>query len=153
MCQRDDDAIIVLGCRMILGIGVDLCQSSRWQRLLDRYGERPLRRILSEEEVNLLSSGSPNCLADRAAGRWALREAIGKAMGIGLSGWNLRELIYSEGAVKAVGSLKKKLNSLGVEKIHATISHNAGLSVAVVVLEKKLEDGIFKMSNRCATDG
>jgi holo-[acyl-carrier protein] synthase len=138
---------------MIIGICVDLCKTSRWQRLLDRYGERSLQRVLSEDEVNLLLSGSANCLAERAAGRWALREAIGKAMGIGLSGWNLRELRYTEGVVKTVGNLGKKLKSLGVEKIHATISHDSGLSVAVVVLEKKLEIGILKMSNKCATDG
>ncbi|MDR0498756.1 MAG: holo-ACP synthase [Holophagales bacterium] len=122
---------------MIIGVGVDLCQSSRWQRLLDRYGERSLRRMLSEEEVFFLLSGSPKCLAERAAGRWALREAVGKAMGVGLSGWNLRELRYSENGVKTLGSLKKKLESLGVDKIHATISHDGGLSVALVVLEKK----------------
>ena len=121
---------------MIIGIGIDLCQSGRWLRLLDRYGERSLRRVFSEEEANLLLSSPPKSLAERAAGRWALREAMGKAMGTGLKGWDMRELQYAAGRVKTSGSLKKKLEGLGVEKIHATISHDGGFSVAVVVLEK-----------------
>jgi holo-[acyl-carrier protein] synthase len=120
---------------MIVGVGVDLCPAARWRRLLDRYGMRPLRRMLPECEMKYLLSGDPKKLAERAAGRWALREALGKALGTGLAGWGLRELRYLDGATAAEGNLKKKLDELEVTKIHATLSHDGGLSVALVVLE------------------
>ena len=120
---------------MIVGIGVDLCPAGRWRRLLDRYGERPLRRMLSEEEACSLLAGPPGKLAERAAGRWALREALGKAMGTGLSGWDMHELDYSHGRARARGGLEKKLGGMGVGKINAALSHDGGFSIAVVVLE------------------
>jgi holo-[acyl-carrier protein] synthase len=121
--------------RMIVGIGVDVCSASRWERLLGKYGERSMRRIMPEKEVSLLLSGQPKTLPERVAGRWALREAIGKAMGTGLSGWSLPDLQYETGRVKAGGRLKNMLDGMGVGKIHATLSHDRGFSVAIVVLE------------------
>jgi holo-[acyl-carrier protein] synthase len=128
----------ILDRAMIIGIGVDLCPAARWQRLLNRYGVRSLGRMLSEREMNFLLKGDSKKLAERAAGRWALREALGKAMGIGLEGWKLRELQYLDGQATAEGNLKKKLNELEVSKIHATLTHDCGLSVALVVLESNL---------------
>jgi holo-[acyl-carrier protein] synthase len=91
--------------------------------------------MLPEDEINSLLNGDPQKLAERAAGRWAMREALGKAMGTGLDGWKLRELHYLGGLAMAEGGLKKKLDDLEVGKIHATLSHDGGLSVALIVLE------------------
>jgi len=122
---------------MIIGIGVDLCEASRWQGLLDRYGHKAVRRILSGEEANSLLSSPDRSLAEKAAGRWALREAVGKAMGTGLSGWDLRDLRYEKGEAVAVGKLKKKMDDMGIGRVHATLSHDCGISVAIVVLESR----------------
>jgi holo-[acyl-carrier protein] synthase len=125
---------------MIIGIGIDLCKASRWQSLLDRYGHKAVRRILSAEEANLLLSSQAGSLAEKAAGRWALREAVGKAMGTGLNGWDLRDFRYEKGKAVAVGELKKKMDGLGVDSVHATLSHDCGISVAIVVLESRKSD-------------
>ena len=50
----------------------------------------------------------------------------------------MRELQYVAGQVKILEILEKKLEGLGVEMIHATISHDGGFSVAMAVLEKSL---------------
>jgi holo-[acyl-carrier protein] synthase len=121
---------------MIVGVGVDVCPADRWRRLLDRFGERSLRRVLPQAEVDALLGGHPERLAESAAGRWALREALGKAMGTGLDGWSPRELLYERGRASVAGRLEKMLADLGAGRVHATLSHDGGLSVAVVVLER-----------------
>jgi len=103
---------------------------------LDRYGERSLRRMLPEAESENLLGGNQTHVAERAAGRWALREAMGKAMGAGISGWSLRELHYEAGRAVATGKLKKMLEEMGADRVHATLSHDGGISVAMVVLER-----------------
>ena len=65
---------------MILGLGTDLCPPARWARLLERFGEKPIHRILHPEEAAYLLKGNQRRLPERLAGRWALREAFGKAL-------------------------------------------------------------------------
>lgn len=120
---------------MILGLGTDLCPSARWARLLDRFGEKALRRVLADPEVDYLLHGNPGRLAERAAGRWALREAFGKALGVGLDGWSWRQLRFLDGRLWAEGELAAMIQSRGIEKIHGSLSHDGGMSFAVVILE------------------
>jgi holo-[acyl-carrier protein] synthase len=120
---------------MILGLGTDLCPSARWARLLDRFGEKALHRVLADPEVDYLLQGNPGRLAERAAGRWALREAFGKALGVGLDGWSWRQLRFLDGRLWAEGELAAMIQSRGIEKIHGSLSHDGGMSFAVVLLE------------------
>src|SRR5262245_36413029 len=61
-----------------LGIGVDLVEVSEAQRLLDRWGERLLRRVLTEQEqAYVLRNASP---AKHLAARLAAKEAVYKAL-------------------------------------------------------------------------
>jgi holo-[acyl-carrier protein] synthase len=63
---------------MIRGIGVDIVSVSRIERLMDKYGEKILRRILSgHERENMPRAGA----AEYVASRFALREALVKATG------------------------------------------------------------------------
>ncbi len=120
---------------MILGLGTDLCPSARWARLVDKFGEKALRRMLHPEEAELLLAGSPARLAERLAGRWALREAFGKALGTGLDGWSWRELRYRDGRLWAEGGLADLLAARGIRRLHGSLSHDGGVAFAVVLLE------------------
>ncbi len=120
---------------MILGLGTDLCPSARWAKLLERYGDRTVQRILVPEEAALLLKGPQARMAERLAGRWALREAFGKALGVGMEGWNWRELRFEDGRLWAEGSLAELLRERGIAKLHGSLSHDAGLAFAVVILE------------------
>jgi len=120
---------------MIAGLGTDICPAARWIHLLDRFGEKPVRRILSPEEADYLLKGNRQRLPERLAGRWALREAFGKALGVGLDGWSWRELRFRDGHLWAEGELARKLQRKGVAHMHGSISHDSGVAFAVVILE------------------
>ena len=68
---------------MIAGIGVDIVDVARVQALLDRYGERFLRRVYTEAETAYAMGGENR--AERLAGRFAVKEAMMKALGTGKS--------------------------------------------------------------------
>lgn len=120
---------------MILGLGTDMCPSSRWAHLLERFGDRSARRVLHPDEADYLLAGNRQRLPERLAGRWALREAFGKALGVGLEGWSWKELRYRDGRLWAEGVLQDRLVSQGIAWIHGSVTHDAGLSLAVVILE------------------
>lgn len=120
---------------MIHGLGTDICPSARWAHLLERYGEKAIQRVLCLEEAGELMAGSQKRLAERLAGRWALREAFGKALGQGMEGWSWKELRFRDGRMWAEGSLCALLSARGIERLHGSVSHDGGLAFAVVVLE------------------
>ena len=120
---------------MILGLGTDLCPSLRWQHLLARFGEKIVRRILQTQEADELWAGNAQRLPDRMAGRWALREAFGKALGVGLDGWSWKELRYRDGRLWAEGALLALLEARQVSRLHGSVTHDGGLAFAVVMLE------------------
>jgi holo-[acyl-carrier protein] synthase len=120
---------------LIAGLGTDLCPASRWEHLLTRFGEKAPRRILHEEEAAYLLAGNRQRLPERLAGRWALREAFGKALGVGLDGWSWKQLRFLNGRLWAVDELAALLGSRGIDHIHASVSHEGGMAFAVVILE------------------
>ena len=66
---------------MIIGIGSDLIDIRRIQRTLDRYGERFIHRIFTEEERR--KSERRAARAPSYARRFAAKEACSKALGTG----------------------------------------------------------------------
>ena len=120
---------------MILGLGTDLCPAARWNHLVARFGEKVVRRILAEEEMAYLMGGNRTRLPERLAGRWALREAFGKALGVGLDGWSWRHLRFMNGRLWAEHELTALLARRGVDHLHASVSHDNGMAFAVVILE------------------
>lgn len=120
---------------MIIGLGTDLCPASRWEHLLDRFGEKAPRRILHPDEADMLLRGNRQRLPERLAGRWALREAFGKALGLGLDGWSWKQLRFLNGQMWAEGDLAAMLSNRGIVLLHASVSHDKGMALAVVILE------------------
>ncbi len=120
---------------MIRGLGTDLCPPARWAHLIERFGEKVVHRVLHPDEAAYLLRGNAKRLPERMAGRWALREAFGKALGVGLEGWSWKELRFFEGRLWAEGALVEFLKARGIQALHGTVSHDGGLALAVVVLE------------------
>jgi len=121
---------------MIAGLGTDICPAARWARLLDRFGEKGLRRVLCADEADYLLAGNRQRLPERAAGRWALREAFGKALGVGLDGWSWKELRFLDGRLWAEGELALMIKARGIEGIYGSVTHDGGIAFAVVILEQ-----------------
>ena len=122
---------------MILGIGVDLCEVDRVERLLGKDRERFLRRVFGKREASYCDARRRPAM--HFAARLAAKEAFLKAVG---SGWRLgcQQVEVVRGASgrpdlvlsgRAADTLKRR----GVTRAHLTLTHTSGLAVAVVILE------------------
>jgi len=124
---------------MIFGIGVDVLEAARIQKVLARFGEHFIDRLLMPaERAQLGRTKRPERFI---AMRFAAKEAIVKAMGTGFAhgiwirdvgvvqnAWGKPEVAYSPRGEK----VRRKL---GIGGGHVTLTDEAGLIVAVAVLE------------------
>ncbi|MHB1604823.1 MAG: holo-ACP synthase [Leptospirales bacterium] len=119
----------------ILGIGVDFVSISRIDGLCIRFSERFLERVFTCGEIRESRGRS-----DYLAGRFAVKEAVLKAMGTGLSkGMKWREietLTLPNGLpeTQCTGEAKVRMNQRGVGEIWVSISHDMGSATAFVIL-------------------
>jgi holo-[acyl-carrier-protein] synthase len=124
---------------MIIGIGTDLIEVKRISDVIDRHGERFLKRIFTPLEIQYCSSRKAAPL--HYAGRFAAKEAAFKAMGKGWGGdisWNEIE-IYNEPSGAPHLNFYGKALALVTEKqmsaAYVTITHIEEFAAAAVVLE------------------
>jgi len=124
---------------MVLGIGVDIVEIERVRALLERHGDRFVDRVLSPGEKAYCSRRADP--APSIASRFAAKEAVLKALGIGWSGgvrWQDVEVVRGEVGpprVELHGRAARVAENLGVRSTHITLSHDGGAAVAVAVLE------------------
>jgi holo-[acyl-carrier protein] synthase len=124
---------------VIAGIGVDLVDIARVDKLLDAKGERALRRLFTSEEVAYAHSRP--LPAQHLAARLAAKEAAFKALsGNRLArgiGWKEIEVVRGEhGPTLALhGRAAERAAELGVTSIWVSLTHSATTAGAVVVLE------------------
>lgn len=121
------------------GIGMDLCEIARFERILEK-GDGFLRRYYApEEEAYILSRG--RMAAQSAAAMFAAKEAFLKAAGIGIGGGvPLTDVaVAHESSGQPVYALSgralEKLHAMGAEKAWLSLSHEAGMAAAVCVIE------------------
>ena len=125
---------------MIAGIGVDIVDIARIQAMLDRYGEKFLARVYTEAETAYAMGGANR--AERLAGRFAVKEAVMKALGTGKSQgilWRDVETLrgrLGKPEVRLHGQAVKWATLQGFGVAHASITHDGGKAVAFVILEK-----------------
>ncbi len=123
---------------MILGLGLDLVSIPRFQRFLERWGERGLRRVFTPAELDYCAS-LPVPAASFAA-RFAAKEAFLKALGTGLSGhrWTDVEVVRADSgqpSLRLHGGATAAARRRGVIACHLSLTHTVELAGAVVVLE------------------
>lgn len=123
-------AATATGEAMIVGIGVDLVDVPRFERSLSRT-PRLLTRLFSPGERML----KPRSLAARYAAKEALIKALGGSDGVH---WTEIEVVSEPSGRPAFavrGSTADVLAARGVTATHLSLSHDAGLATAYVVLE------------------
>ena len=123
----------------VLGIGVDLVECARIQRSLDRFGEKFLRRVFTEGEIEY--SMSMKFPARHLAARFAGKEAVSKAFGTGIGkamGWrniDIRKQKSGEPFLVFSGPAQELATKRGVTSALITLSHTDHHAVACVMLE------------------
>ncbi|SIT65892.1 holo-[acyl-carrier protein] synthase [Ectothiorhodosinus mongolicus] len=123
----------------IIGIGTDLVRIERIERALERHGERFAQRILHPQEyAQWQESAQPAALL---AKRFAAKEALAKALGVGIGAQlslhdicvTHSELGRPELALSGAGAATAA--RLGVTRLHLSLSDEADHALAFVVAE------------------
>lgn len=125
---------------MIYGVGADLVEPGRVALLLEKYGERFARRVLSGTEWPAYQAAARPDLF--LAGRFAAKEAFSKALGTGLRHpATLRAISVLQDrlgkpSLAFAPALECLLRERGIVGHHLTLSHERSLACAFVVLER-----------------
>ena len=131
---------------MIIGLGEDLVEISRIERLIRDKGDRFLQKCFTAAEI---AKGDTHKDALRKtayfAKRFAAKEACLKALGTGMReglGWHDMEVGNDDlgrPVLCVTGGVRKRLDILTPEDkkayVHITLSDEAGLAKATVILE------------------
>ena len=75
---------------MILGTGIDLCAVGRIEKAIER--PRFLERLYTEAERRRISAASGLRRGEIAAGLFAAKEAVAKALGTGFDGFGFADI-------------------------------------------------------------
>ncbi|MEH6632914.1 MAG: holo-ACP synthase [Halopseudomonas aestusnigri] len=133
---------------MILGIGNDLVDIRRIEKSLEKYGERFIARVFTEQEaITAKSRANP---AATFAKRFAVKEACAKALGTGL--WRHGVLFTDIGVInKESGQPQLELKGAAAEhlrdmvpkgmtpRLHVTISDDYPHAQAFVLISAEPE--------------
>jgi holo-[acyl-carrier protein] synthase len=115
---------------MIVGVGIDVCDVERFAASIAR---RPglVQRLFTPDEAE-------RPIASQAA-RFAAKEALAKALGApaGLVWLDAEVITDGDGkpSFRIVGTVAERAAELGVDTIHVSLSHDAGIASAVVICE------------------
>lgn len=119
-------------------IGTDLCNPKRIQATYKKFGDKFLRRILTDKEKKYVLSSKPQMIK-RLAGRYAAKEAVSKALGIGIrKGIDFKdiEVVHGEHNMpklvlhnEALAEAKKQ----GLNDWSISISHEDIMVIATVI--------------------
>ena len=110
---------------MIIAIGVDIVEVERIR--LAMRDPRFARRILTSTELELASN------AQFVSGRWAVKEAVAKAVDVQLS-WHDVEVLPDERGRPVARIVHDKFDSAEF-RLHVSISHEKGHAVGMAVVE------------------
>ncbi len=115
---------------MIVGVGIDVVDIERFGASLERTPGLAERLFTPVERERPLAS---------LAARFAAKEAMAKALGApGDMHWHDAEVV-SEASGRPLlelrGTVRAKANAIGATSVHLSLSHDAGIASAVVVLE------------------
>ena len=113
-------------------IGIDVIRTSRMNRLIERFGEKGLRRFLSDDEITLVKSYTT------AAGFWAAKEAFSKALGVGIgtecSFYDIK-IYKSEKGAPLFALSKNIIDKFNILNASLSITHDGEYAISVVCIE------------------
>jgi holo-[acyl-carrier protein] synthase len=122
----------------MLRTGVDLIEVNRIEKTIERYGDRFLRRVFTERELQY-GAGRPHVLA----ARFAAKEAVSKLLGLGIHhrdgvDWLDIEVLSAERGdprLQLFGRAAARSQELGLREIALSLSHTREHAIAVVIAQ------------------
>ena len=123
---------------MTLSTGVDIIELDRIHRALERYGDRFLARLYTPEEIARYGKRLPELAA-----RFAAKEAVSKALGVGINhmsvhgiGWREVEVLpdpLGKPVLNLTGRARQLAQEQGLRQWAISLSHGRDYAVAFVV--------------------
>ena len=115
--------------------GVDIIEIKRVEKVAFSYGDRFLKRIYTDGEIEYCRGRAP-----QLARRFAAKEAVMKALGTGIRGvgWRDVEITRKRGMaphIKLHGRAKKRASQIGLKGLAISLSHSKEFAVASVIGE------------------
>ena len=120
----------------IFGVGIDIVEVERIKKIHQKYGEKFARKILSNNELK-------NFLKDKnkihfLAKRFAAKEAVGKALGVGIKNGSILKNIEIKNDINGKPFVNindiEKLNMTEKKEIHISLSDEKKFAVANAVI-------------------
>jgi len=121
----------------IIAHGIDLVDCPRIEQMIDRHGERFVRRVFTDAEQAYAKADKNEI--EKLAGRFAAKEAVLKLIGTGWRGkiaWTDIEIINNAAGqpeVTVTGEVKRIAGELGIDHISVSITHTANFAIASAV--------------------
>jgi holo-[acyl-carrier protein] synthase len=114
----------------VIGVGIDVVDIDRFELSLERTPTMRDRLFTPGEATLPLAS---------LAARFAAKEALAKALGAphGMA-WHDAEVLSEDSGRPVLtirGTVRARADELGVRHLHLSLSHDAGIASAVVMLE------------------
>ena len=121
---------------MILGIGNDIVEIRRIEKAIEN--ETFKKRVYTSNEIELIEKKGAGKIASYA-GRFSAKEAISKAIGTGVRGFNLIDIeILSDEFGKPVVEFKNSLaEEMRDKRVELSISHSKEYATAVAIIQNK----------------
>mgnify|MGYP003497666824 FL=1 len=123
---------------MIFGIGVDITAVKRFEKWVN--SPDMIERFFNEKEIK--SGKSLSAICQHYAVRFAAKEAFSKALGTGISGFNLKDVYitndeFGKPIINVQNSAEEILkNRCQNYKLHVSLSHEKEYAIAYVIIEE-----------------
>jgi holo-[acyl-carrier protein] synthase len=115
-------------------VGTDITVISRFDKMVERFGDKAYQKFLNDSEISLVKSTST------AAGFWAVKEAFSKALGCGIGA----EVSFHDISIAKTPKNQPILNikeeiitKFNIKNTSVSIAHDGGFAIAIVVIEIK----------------
>lgn len=124
----------------VVGVGVDLLAVDRFSKIYGSDDAAALERCFTQAELAIVGDGADRLV--RLAGRFAAKEAVLKILGGFEDGISLTHIEIGRTAVGAPivvlsGGAKQRADMIGAAIWKLSITHAAGMVVAVAVAERQ----------------
>jgi len=113
-------------------VGVDIVEIKRFESFLDRFGDKALEKYLVQSEIKLVKS------AQNAAGFFAAKEAVSKALGLGISkscGFHDIKIYKLPNGAPSFTLSSHLIKTYKIKSVSLSIAHDGGFAIAIAMIE------------------